>query len=325
MLEDSELNVQRLSVSRHGLGDVWKAAPPANERKELWTYTTNCSAFGVARQYRLPKEHTVPYHDPDQLVTELNVADAPQVLQTRKDSPIAPMFGPFTTESAFSLAEWYWQSSKKSFSDFQKLLTVLQAPSFSMSDISSVNWKSTFNALGSNKDDLSEEDGSWIRDDGWKSTEISIDVPFHNWTKDPGFKRYVVGKLKHRSIISVIKEKLSNRTRTRDFHYYPYTSTWKRTSDSPEVNLYGELYASQAFRDAHAEVQRKPTTDVNKGLERIVVALMFWSDETHLTAFGGASLWPCYMFFGNESKYSRGEPSKSLGEHIAYFLQVRRL
>ncbi|KAH6881005.1 hypothetical protein BKA70DRAFT_1342256 [Coprinopsis sp. MPI-PUGE-AT-0042] len=46
---------------------------------------------------------------------------------------------------------------------------------------------------------------------------------------------------------------------------------------------------------------------------------MFWSDETHLSAFGSAKVWPCYMFFGNESKYQRSKTSLKLCEHIAYF------
>jgi hypothetical protein len=49
---------------------------------------------------------------------------------------------------------------------------------------------------------------------------------------------------------------------------------------------------------------------------------MFWSDATHLTAFGNAKLWPCYMFFGNESKYRRCKPSCNLCSHVAYFQTV---
>ncbi|TEB38831.1 hypothetical protein FA13DRAFT_1751399 [Coprinellus micaceus] len=107
------------------------------------------------------------------------------------------------------------------------------------------------------------------------------------------------------------------------FHYYPYRATWQRAEGEPESELYGEMYSSQAFRVAHNEVQRSPITEENRGLERVVIALMFWSDATQLTSFGGSSLWPCYLFFGNESKHQRGEPSNHLGQHIAYFLKER--
>ena len=36
---------------------------------------------------------------------------------------------------------------------------------------------------------------------------------------------------------------------------------------------------------------------------------MFWSDSTQLTQFGTAKLWPLYVFFGNESKYRRCQPT----------------
>ncbi|RXW21632.1 hypothetical protein EST38_g4229 [Candolleomyces aberdarensis] len=46
---------------------------------------------------------------------------------------------------------------------------------------------------------------------------------------------------------------------------------------------------------------------------------MLASDSTHLTSFGDAQLWPCYLFFGNESKYRRCQPSQHLCHQIAYF------
>ncbi|KAJ3963332.1 hypothetical protein EV361DRAFT_222660 [Lentinula raphanica] len=45
---------------------------------------------------------------------------------------------------------------------------------------------------------------------------------------------------------------------------------------------------------------------------------MFWSDSTHLTSFGNASLWPIYMMFGNLSKYIRSRPNSGACQHIAY-------
>ena len=290
---------------------------------EIITYSSGRNSFGVARSYRLPKYRSTPFHDPDQFVTIDDVADSNPPPTPVPLAPTELQFGPFHSKSAFSLAEWYWQSSTKSFSDFQKLLSILKDGDFSLADVTQVDWKGAFKALGCNKEDLPGADTSWIRDDGWKCTPISIDVPFHKYMKDPGTRRFSVGAFHHRSIVSIIKEKLLNKKDIQKFHYYPYRATWRRTEAEPEVELYGEMYSSAAFRDAHNDVQRKPITEANKGLERVVVALMFWSDATQLTSFGGASLWPCYLFFGNESKYSRGEPSNRLGYHVAYFLKVR--
>jgi len=37
--------------------------------------------------------------------------------------------------------------------------------------------------------------------------------------------------------------------------------------------------------------------------EVAILAMLFWSDLTHLASFGTASLWPIYLYFGNLSKY----------------------
>jgi hypothetical protein len=49
---------------------------------------------------------------------------------------------------------------------------------------------------------------------------------------------------------------------------------------------------------------------------------MFWSDSTHLTDFGQASLHPIYMAFVNESKAERCHPNKRCLHHIAYMPEV---
>lgn len=163
-----------------------------------------------------------------------------------------------------------------------------------------------------------------MTDDGWKTTPVSLDIPFHRLTKDPGTRRYIVGDLHHRSIVSVIRERVSDQKSGQVFHYYPYQATWSRTSKDSGVELFGEVYSSRVFRQADEALQCQPSGSRDQGLERVVVALMFWSDSTQLTSFGGASLWPCYLFFGNDSKYDRGRPSEHLGNQIAYLIKVDR-
>ncbi|TEB36972.1 hypothetical protein FA13DRAFT_1787257 [Coprinellus micaceus] len=222
-----------------------------------------------------------------------------QGIKARQDGK----YGPFKSKSAFELADWYWGSAQKSFSDFEKLLHIFRDPEFSLSD-------------------TLKEAGGWIQDDGWKSTPISIKVPFHRLQKNTRVENYFAGNFRHRSILSVIKEKVASADDSRQFYYQPYRATWKPKSSSPELELYGELYCSQAFRQVNEEVQSLPSTPRTEGLERVVVSLMFWSDGTHLTSFGGSMLWPCYMFFGNESKYRRCQPSERLGSQIAYFIKL---
>ena len=111
-----------------------------------------------------------------------------------------------------------------------------------------------------------------------------------------------MGYLYHRSLVSVIREKLANPHHTSHFHYQPFELFWQPTNTSPAVQVHGELYMSPAFLDAHREVQEMPG-EPGCNLKSVVVAMMFWSDAMHLTSFGMAKLWPCYLFFGNESKY----------------------
>jgi hypothetical protein len=279
----------------------------------LLPHETKRSELGIVRRYLLPPGVS-PTHDPDQVA----------VLESKNLRWSATSYGPFGTRTAFLLAEWYWSSTKKSFIDFQNLISIFKATDFSLADAVKVNWKGAFKTLGANQSDLPADSPAWISDDGWISTTLSIDIPFHSRMGEPGTKTFTVGDFHSRSIVSVIKEKLTSKTGSRQFHYYPYKASWKRTADSPDVELYGEAYTSRAFREEHERVQRLPSTFHNKGLERVVVALMFWSDSTQLTSFGGASLWPGYLFFGNESKYPRGRPSEHLGQQIAYFLKVMK-
>ena len=288
-------------------------ATPPSERVtlNLVAHKSHCVKFGLTRTYALPPD-VRPTHDPEQIATARGA-----------DSQPTPAYGPFQNRTAFLLAEWYWTSTSKSFLDFQRLVSIMKCGDFSLDDAINVNWRSAFKELGAHKTELGEGSSSWTSDDDWLSAPISIDIPFRDNKKNSArIRSFLVGTFRYRSIISVIKEKVSNLADSRQFHYHPYTATWSRTPDSPEVELYGELYTSRAFREEHERVLRQPSTLHNEGVERVVVALMFWSDGTQLTSFGGASLWPCYLFFGNESKYRRGKPSAKLGHQIAYFMKV---
>ncbi|KAJ2935903.1 hypothetical protein H1R20_g1191, partial [Candolleomyces eurysporus] len=286
----------------------------------LSVLTSGRNSFGVMRKYHIRPNSTVT-HDPDRQITLHDLSDLSPPFP-RNVTRILNPYGPFSNLSALLIGDWYWNSNNKSYLDFQKLISILKQPNFSLEDVTRINWAAAFKELGANKDDLCDGTGSWIEDDGWKTTQISIDVPFHSRMKNSGLDRCVVGDFHHRSIVSVIKEKILNPDENRQFHYHPYHSTWKASEASPEVDLYGELYASQAFRDAHEELQNQPDPTPGESFEKVVVALMLASDSTHLTSFGDAQLWPCYLMFGNESKYRRCQPSQHLCHQIAYFKKL---
>jgi len=87
------------------------------------------------------------------------------------------------------------------------------------------------------------------------------------------------------------------------------------------IRIHQEIYDSDAMLEAHEEINalpRGPTDD----LERVVAPLMVWSDSTHLASFGDASLWPFYLYFGNQSKYTRAKPTADACHHLAYIPTV---
>jgi hypothetical protein len=230
-------------------------------------------------------------------------------------------FHPYPNRNSFLLGDWYWNHGlQKSQENFRSLLGIVGAPDFNPQDVREARWAAIDKELARNHFD--DDAHEWKDEDaGWKRTPIAIDIPFHHRMKNPGTQRKVVFDLYHRSIVSVIRERLTNPTYDAKFHYEPYEYLWKPTEDSDEVRVYGELYTSPAFHDAHRDLQASPH-EPGCARPRVVVSLMFASDATHLTTFGNAKLWPCYLYFGNDSKYRRCRPSCKLCNHIAYFQKV---
>ena len=315
----NDLNIRDNSTSEQGCASVLPCDPLS--RVAIRVIDTPVNAFGLFRRYHTTN---IPSHDPEANV-DLNMLSnvvAPSPEQAFLDTPTVPppAFDPYPNESSFLLGEWYWsQDSQKSQKSFKKLLDIMKNPAFSLPDIHSTNWTRVNGRLAINDWDEAE----WIDEDaGWYQSSVKIKIPFSRTTSHPGVQDYVVANFYHRSIVSVIRNKLVNSVDMQYFHYEPYELFWRPPHLNEEIRLQGELYTSPAFNMAHQELQASPG---EPGCEfpRVIVALMFWSDATRLSTFGGAKLWPVYMFFGNESKYRRCMPSHKLCEHIAYFEDVR--
>ena len=91
------------------------------------------------------------------------------------------------------------------------------------------------------------------------------------------------------------------------------------TADGRHVCVYSEAYTSPQMLDAHKEVNGLLK---DGDYEHVVIPLMLWSDATQLANFGNASLWPIYLYFGNQSKYVRGKPTSGACHHIVYIPSV---
>ena len=307
---------------------------PSLVSRVLRTYHTPRNLFGL---YRLYRSVGLPIHDPEEHITLQDHCDesidyqdpnAPRDHLLVAISRAFPQgtenpFYPFPNESSFRLGNWYWNHGvQKSRENFRELLSVVGNPEFRPDDIRGARWDEINKKLGRNDFDERDADnveGGWMDEDaGWTKTPINISVPFHSRTKNPGPQNYLAGHLYHRPLVSVIQEKIANTQDNRHFHYEPFEIFWRPTETSPDVRVHGELYTSPAFVEANRQIQEAPG-EPGCNLPRVIVAMMFWSDVTHLTQFGNAQLWPSYLYFGNESKYRRCKPSCHLCSHVAYF------
>lgn len=296
---------------------------------------TLANSFGLFRRYHSSK---LPAHDPETETTLAMLSNGPDLRNLQTAQPIHhhnsttsdkdSKFYPYPNETSFLLGEWFWNSgAQKSQENFKKLLDIVGSDQFLPAAIQQTNWSKVNNQLAINNWDT----GEWVDEDaGWHCSSVTINVPFYSEKAGPrskhragGPREYVVHNFYHRRIVSVIQERLTKDAQSKHhFHFDPFELLWNRdlAVENP-VRLQGELYTSPAFIEAHQELQASPG-EPGCDLQRVVVALMFWSDATHLTNFGNAKLWPLYMLFGNDSKYERCKPSSNLCEHLAYFEQV---
>lgn len=234
--------------------------------------------------------------------------------------------GPYPNASAFALGEWFWNNGlQKSKSDFKHLVGILTDPAFRLDDIRNISWDKIDKQLGDSDLEL-----DWLDepDAGWTKTPVTIRVPFaykirkrdRHWPDPVEPQDFVVEDFYHRSIVSVLKERLASLD-ARHFHLEPYELYWQPWGSNQPTRVHGEIYTSPAFIEAHNALQNSPK-EPGCELPRVVAALMFASDSTHLTSFGQAKIWPLYMNFGNDSKYRRSKSSLHLCNHIGYFRKV---
>jgi hypothetical protein len=86
-------------------------------------------------------------------------------------------------------------------------------------------------------------------------TVINLKIPVHSRADNTGVHNYLIADLHHRSLVSVIREKLANARQDELFHYQPYKLLWNCAKLEMPIRVHGELYTSQAFIQAHRELQ----------------------------------------------------------------------
>jgi len=290
--------------------------PPVSAPRPV--FKTQPNKFGLVRVFR--SKVGLPSHDPEEQSTNTHPCLSQPPFAANSSMPLiisAPdnPFHPYPNESSFRLGDWYWNHGpQKSHANFKLLLDIIGDLEYNPDNVRNTNWKEINKELGSGSDG---QDAST----GWSRSPITISVPFHRRTPNLGHCDYTVLDFHHRWLVSIIRKKLSDPFHHRIYHYEPYELRWQPPNKAHDVRVHGELYVSDAFIKAQEQLLASPR-EPDCDLPRCIAALMFWSDAMQLTLFGSAKLWPLYLYFGNQSKYMRCQPSSKLCSHVAYFQSV---
>ncbi|KIJ60967.1 hypothetical protein HYDPIDRAFT_31838 [Hydnomerulius pinastri MD-312] len=255
------------------------------------TYKTQPNSFGLFQSY---DRETLPSQDPEYYSGEYPLPGPSQVHSSQHAEDVHgstdnPLY-PYPNENSLRLSGWYWnQGSRKSKDSFKRLLEIVGSMEFRSEDVQNTKWTQIDCKIGCLDITDSPE---WLDDDaGWERTIITISVPFPQCSLHPGPKMYTVTDFYHRSLMSLVCEKVLDPTYHHLFHYEPFELLWHPPHRSHDVKVHGELYNSEAFLKAHCKLQKRPP-EPGCDLPHHIVALMFWSDATQLTLFGGVKLWP---------------------------------
>ena len=205
-----------------------------------------------------------------------------------------------------------WQNSgslAKSDDEINRLVyNVLYNPEFQLEELGK------FNAKCENcREDAHREQSAFLQ--SFQHASVDIEVP--SGSSHTPSQKFPIPGLCYRRIVDLIKEAFESPI-SLQFHLLPFKLFRKHPDGDDNERIYSEMYDSDIFLEEHDKVQHASTGDPYCKQEKVVAALMFWSDATHLATFGTAKLWLIYMLFGNLSKYIRCQPSSGATKHLAY-------
>lgn len=226
------------------------------------------------------------------------------------------LYAPFDNATTFLLVDWMNRGVKeKTHEEMDRLVhSVIRHPDFRYEDLASFSSKVENDRLDRSRSKMK------ARSD-WKEGSVELKLPSEatkQKKKEALAPSVVVSNIQYRSILDTIYAALDD-DNSPIVHFEPYKQYWKHGNSTER--LYGELYSGDAWIKAHEEVRSKPKAP-DDTLDNFVVPIMLYSDSTHLTSFGTASLWPIYMFLGGQSKYMRARSTEGICHHLAYVPSV---
>ena len=240
-------------------------------------------------------------------------------------------YAPFTCPSIYRLMRWFFSGSQaKSLADLDNLITdVITATDFNARDfvgVSAVKEARRLDKYQGSPVVSPSTTTAFLPSHGWTESNVPISLPCErrNLVNESKAPMFPVSGLFHRDIVDIVITAFRDPEIFPTLHLTPYKEYRVLEGGNPPERVYSEMYSSDAFSDAWESVQNQ-THIAEDGLERVMVALMLWSDSTCLTNFGSASLWPVYLSLGNQSKYVRTKPSSFAHHHLAYMPSVSQV
>lgn len=328
------LNEPSRAPTRASISDESSANDPC--------FTTEPDQFGLYRVY--PRK---PYCEPDNNLTINDVCDesaravpgnsnshqwwkgfGSKINPTDSESSqsTSSSFSPLSNPTSFRLLSWFYGGSRqKSQVELTSLVeTVLKADDYSKEDAANFSFSHETALL-----DAADSTSSLFADETiWKRSTIKIPLPCerHKFHSEDAAPKLRIRNVYYRSLIEVIRTAARDES-AKSWHNTPFKMFWKAAPDSPPQRIISELYNADAFLEEHNKISKLPLHLPSdppgpKPVENAVFAIMIWSDSTHLANFGDASMWPIYLYPGNQSKYPRGRPTQHSAHHVAYIPSV---
>ncbi|KAI9059259.1 hypothetical protein FKP32DRAFT_1580468 [Trametes sanguinea] len=304
---------------------------------------TAVNSFGLRRFYKRRPQR------PPQARNDLEACYAPTAnaaAASKSRRSLAHIIFPFPNISSWRFAWHYSRSYKKTQADRDDMQSLLSRDDFVPADLEHVDFRRLDNQLAAG---VTHEEPWSDEREGWRTSPVTIGIPLgkkttqasrreaaaaasrirrHEHVQDtppertvPGL-RFTIPDFHHKNLCAEIKKTFSSDPAARDFVYDPYiVEHQQEPSSSDSEQVHGELYNSPAFVQEDLRLQNSPP-EPGCDLPRAIAALMFWSDATVVSQFGNQKAWPGYMYYGNQSKYTRARPTARAAHHIAYFMSL---
>ena len=229
-------------------------------------------------------------------------------------------FSPFISATHYRLLSWFYNGNEtKSAKDLDDLVQkVLLADDFDREELRDFRVARELKRL----DDHMNRPSHLSAEDGWIEGSVKIRLPCTgiNFKSEEDAPEFSIEPVYYRRLTQVLISSFQEPA-AKLFHYIPFKLFWKPMADSPPERVISEIYNSDAMIAEHERLQSQPN-EPGCNLEKAIAAALVFSDSTHLTNFGVASLWPGYLLWGNQTKYERSKPSSFAAHHFVYMQSV---